>query len=65
MCSSDLSLMKAQLLDAGAELNWQAGNGSGQVLVTGKTMQNGASCSMVFERIMTGSRSVTSQSVAC
>ena len=60
-----VSLMKAQLLDVGAELNWRAGNGSGQVIVTGKTRQDGTLCSTVSERIMTGSRSVTYQNLAC
>lgn len=60
-----VTLMKAQLLDVGAELNWQAGNGSGQVIVTGKSRQEGTLCSTVSERIMTNSRSVTYQSLAC
>lgn len=60
-----VSLMKAQLLDVGAELNWQAGNGSGQVIVTGKTRQDGTLCSTVSERITTNSRTVTNQLLAC
>ena len=60
-----VNLLRAHMLDTGEELNWQAGNGSGQMVVTGKTIQNGASCSTVSERIVTGSRSVTYHSLAC
>lgn len=60
-----VTLMKAHMSDTGEELTWQAGNGSGHMVVTGRTSQNGAVCATVSERIVAGNTSVIHHGLAC